>query len=55
MSLRVGEKILIADGIAITILSVGENRVRMRIDAPGHVPVYRSELLPLRNHREDTI
>ena len=52
VSRRRGEKIFIGDDITLTILSVHENRVRLRIDAPGHIPVYREELLPLKHHRE---
>jgi carbon storage regulator len=39
-----GEKLLIADHISISVLSVHGNRVRLGIEAPGDVRVLRAEL-----------
>lgn len=44
LSRKIGEKILIGDGIAITILSVNGRHVRVGVEAPREVPVLRSEL-----------
>jgi carbon storage regulator len=49
LSRKPEEKILIADHIAITVLSVHGNRVRLGIDAPPNCRVLRSEL----DHRFD--
>jgi carbon storage regulator CsrA len=37
-SFRIGD-------VTLTILQVRGDRVRFRVDAPGHVPVYRGEVL----------
>jgi carbon storage regulator len=41
---RVGERIVIGDGIVVEVLDVEGNAVRLGIDAPRDVPVYREEL-----------
>jgi carbon storage regulator len=41
---RAGERIIIGDGIVIEVLDVEPNAVRIGIDAPRDVPVYREEL-----------
>ncbi|MCD6726470.1 MAG: carbon storage regulator [Solirubrobacteraceae bacterium] len=41
---RVGERIVIGDGIIVEIIGVEPNAVRIGIDAPRDVPVYREEL-----------
>jgi carbon storage regulator len=41
---KVGEKIQIGDVITITVVEVRGNKIRLGIDAPDHVPVFRSEL-----------
>jgi carbon storage regulator len=41
---RVGERIIVGDGIVIEVLEVEGNAVRIGIDAPRDVPVYREEL-----------
>jgi carbon storage regulator len=40
------ERIYIGNDIVITVVDVRENRVRIGIDAPVEVPVYREEILP---------
>lgn len=44
LSRKVTEKILIGDDIAITIVRIGPNTVRVGIDAPPHVNIVRAEL-----------
>ena len=40
-----GQSIVINDDIKITITNVGRGQVRIGIDAPEGVPVYRTEVL----------
>lgn len=42
---RLGEKIFIGDDIAIEILSIRGNQVRMGVAAPDKIKVVREELL----------
>ncbi len=41
---RVGESIMVGDEIAVTVLGVKGNQVRVGIDAPKEVPVHREEI-----------
>jgi carbon storage regulator len=47
LSRKINEKVMIGDGIVITIVKIDRNQVRIGIEAPGHVPIYREEILPL--------
>lgn len=40
-----GEKILIGDDIVITVVRISKDKVRLGIDAPKEVTIFRSELL----------
>jgi len=42
---RVGESIVIGDGVRITVTEVRGGTVRIAIDAPAEMPVHRAELL----------
>jgi carbon storage regulator len=44
LSRKPGEKLVIGEGITLTVLSVISNRVRLGIDAPEDVRILRSEL-----------
>ncbi len=46
---RVGQTILIGDGIEIKVLEAGPNRVKLGISAPGDVAVQRPEALLTRD------
>jgi carbon storage regulator len=46
LSRKLNEKIIIDGEITITVVKIDRNQVRIGIEAPGHVPVYREELLP---------
>jgi carbon storage regulator len=46
LSRKLGEKICIGDNIQITVVDVERGKIRLGIDAPRDVPIYRSELLP---------
>jgi len=47
LSRKVGEKILIGDRIAVTVVRVGPGVVRLGIDAPSDTPVVREEIRDL--------
>lgn len=44
------EKILIGDNVRILIIDVKGDRVRIGIDAPKNVSIYRSEVLDSLKH-----
>lgn len=41
---RVGEKLMIGDDIVVEIIEVSGSSVRIGIDAPKAIPVYREEI-----------
>lgn len=45
LSRKLNEKIVINGNITVTVVKIDRNQVRIGIDAPGDVPVYREELL----------
>ncbi|MBV8230517.1 MAG: carbon storage regulator CsrA [Planctomycetaceae bacterium] len=53
LSRKLNEKIVIDSNIVITIVKIDRNQVRLGIEAPGHVPVYREEILPLARRAQD--
>jgi carbon storage regulator len=44
---KLGEKILIGDDIAIQVVAIDRGKIRLGIEAPRDVPIFRQELLPL--------
>ena len=46
LSRKLNEKIVIDGEIVVTIVKIDRNQVRIGIEAPGHIPVYREEILP---------
>lgn len=46
LSRKMGESVIVGanDEISITVIEVRGERVRLGIEAPGRIPVYRSEL-----------
>jgi len=44
LSRRLGERIVINSNITITVVSVQNGKIRLGIDAPREVPVWRDEI-----------
>jgi carbon storage regulator len=47
LSRKLGEKIFIGENICITVVDIDRGKIRLGIEAPREVPVFRQELLPL--------
>jgi carbon storage regulator len=47
LSRKLGEKIYIGENICITVVDIDRGKIRLGIEAPRNVPVFRQELLPL--------
>jgi carbon storage regulator len=52
LSRKLNEKIVIDGNITITVVKVDRNQVRLGIEAPGHVPVFREEILPPKEKQQ---
>jgi carbon storage regulator len=48
LSRKLGEKIVIGDNIVVTVVKIDRNQIRIGIEAPQEVPVYREEISPAR-------
>ncbi|MCA1686382.1 MAG: carbon storage regulator CsrA [Planctomycetia bacterium] len=48
LSRKLNEKIVIDGGIVLTVVKIDRNQVRIGIEAPGHVQVFREEIAPAR-------
>ena len=46
LSRKLGERICIGDNICITVVDIDRGKIRLGIEAPREVPVFRQELLP---------
>jgi len=54
---KLGEKIIIqsASGpVVVTVVKIDRNQIRIGIEAPGEIPVYREEIAPMRIDRTAT-
>lgn len=45
LSRKIGEKIYINENICITVVDIDRGKIRLGIDAPRDVPIFRQELL----------
>jgi carbon storage regulator len=48
LSRKLGEKIYIGADICITVVDIDRGKIRLGIESPRDVPIYRQELLPLK-------
>jgi carbon storage regulator len=48
LSRKLGEKIVIGENIRITVVKIDRNQIRIGIEAPSEIPVYREEIAPHR-------
>lgn len=48
LSRKLGERILIGDSVVVTVVKIDRNQVRIGIDAPDEVAVFREEISPNR-------
>ncbi len=46
LSRKLGEKIVINGNIVVTVVKIDRNQIRLGIEAPHEVPVYREEIAP---------
>jgi carbon storage regulator len=44
LSRKVGERILIGENIAVTVVRVGPGMVRLGVEAPEQMPIVREEI-----------
>lgn len=51
ISRREGQQIVIGENIVVTIVFIDRNQIRIGIDAPRDVAIYRDELLMKGNER----
>ncbi len=57
LSRKVNEKIVINENIVLTVVKIDRNQIRIGIEAPGEVPVYREEIIgtPRRARSEEAV
>ena len=56
LSRKLNEKIVIDGGIVLTVVKIDRNHVRIGIEAPGHVQVFREEIAPAtRQNRAEAV
>ena len=55
LSRRTGERILIGDDVAITVVRIGPNSVRIGIEAPRSMNIVREELCDFSDQTEPEV
>ena len=55
LSRKIGQKILIGDKIAVTVVKVGHGGVRIGVEAPPEMAVVREELAEQLNREDATL
>ena len=51
---KIGESLIIDDRIRVSVMGVKGNQVRLGVDAPKEISVYREEIFP-RGTRDKTV
>lgn len=46
LSRKLYESVQIGDSIKVTVVDIGPGKIRLGIEAPRDIPVFRTELLP---------
>ena len=55
LSRKLGEKIYISDNICITVVDIDRGKIRLGIEAPREIPIFRQELLTgEKKHKHDS-
>jgi len=52
LSRKIGERIWIGEGVVVTVVHIDHTRVRLGIEAPRSVPIWRSELIVEQEKQE---
>jgi carbon storage regulator len=47
LSRKLNERIVIGGNVVVTVVKIDRNQVRIGIEAPGDVPIYRNEIVPI--------
>ncbi len=55
LSRKLGEKIFIGENICITVVDIDRGKIRLGIEAPRDVAIFRQELLPLDRQRGEGV
>ncbi len=55
LSRKLGEKIVIGDNIVVTVVKIDRNQIRIGIEAPHDVAVYREEIAPQRSMKSSVV
>jgi carbon storage regulator len=53
LSRKINEKIVIDGNIVVTVVKIDRNQVRIGIEAPGNVRVFREEILGASSRRAE--
>lgn len=52
LSRKIGERIWIGEDVLVTVVHIDNNRVRLGIEAPRSVPIWRSKLVVEEEKKE---
>ena len=52
LSRKYGEKILVGDNIVITVVEIDRGRVRLGIQCPRNLAIWREEIRPIELNQE---
>ena len=57
LSRKLGEKIVIGDDIVLTVVKIDRNQIRLGIEAPSNVSIFREEIAPghVSEHSDEPI